>query len=98
MTTNLPFEVKRLDGRFTHFYKYHFRYYLHFEHYEKKVVDTIESYLKSTYGNSWPGTSSWSGNIKRQAGWDAQFPNKKSTAYRIYLRDEDMLNYVMMIL
>jgi hypothetical protein len=98
MTSNLPFEVKRLDGRFTHFYLYKFRYYLHFEHYEKKVVDTIEGYLKDTYGYTWSGTSSWARNTKMKAGWDAQFPYKKSSAYRIYLRDEDMLNYVMMIL
>lgn len=98
MTEKLPFEVRRLDGRFTHYYKYRFKYYLHFPEYDHRVANQIEGYLKATYGNSWPGTTKWSIDEKRKAGWDAQFPDKKTNAYRIYLRDDDMLNYVMMIL
>ena len=96
MKSHPAVQAKRLDRRFAHNKKYGFTIYLEFEEYpEWKVIDQIQNMLTITYGDQ-----GYSPAAKQKCGWDGGYVTKKGKPpqYRIVLRDESMLAYVIMIL
>jgi hypothetical protein len=96
MLSHPEFQVKRLDRRFSHNKIYGFTIYLDFEEFpDWRTIEQIQNMLVNTYGEP-----NYSRESKEKCGWNCGFvtPKSKPPRYRITLRDENMLAYIMMIL